>query len=66
MNVQINGKMEHLDGNPTIRELLDQKGINPNLVACELNLEIIRRANLAETRLKEGDILEILQMVGGG
>lgn len=58
--------MERLDGAPTIGELLIQKGINPNLVACELNLEIIRRARLNETKLKDGDVLEILQMVGGG
>ena len=40
--------------------------IQPELVACELNLKIIRRAQYAETLLKEGDELEILQMISGG
>ena len=35
-------------------------------VRRELNLAILKRARLAETRLQEGDKLEIIQMIGGG
>jgi sulfur carrier protein len=66
MRLQVNGKEEVVQNDITVGELLKSKGINPNLVACELNLSIIRRANLPTVILKEGDVLEIIQMMGGG
>jgi sulfur carrier protein len=66
MRVEINGKEETVADGITVRRLLEEKGINPNLVACELNLTILKRANLASTPLREGDRLEIIQMIGGG
>lgn len=66
MQIQINGKTEQIDDDTSVRSLLETKGINPNLVACELNLTIIKRARLGEVKLKDGDVLEILQMIGGG
>jgi sulfur carrier protein len=66
MRVEINGKAEEISERMTVRELLEARGINPNVVACELNLTILKRARLAETPLNEGDKLEIIQMIGGG
>jgi sulfur carrier protein len=66
INVVVNGKKEILPSGLTLRQVLEKKGINPNVVACELNLTIVRRANLSENILKEGDQLEIIQMIGGG
>ncbi len=66
MQIQINGKQEQVADGVTLRSLLETKGINPNLVACELNLAIVKRARLGEVVLKEGDVLEVLQMIGGG
>ena len=66
MRVEINGKIEEIGGDMTVRSLLESKGINPNLVACELNLTILKRAKLGETPLRDGDKLEIIQMIGGG
>jgi thiamine biosynthesis protein ThiS len=66
MKVQVNGKPEEISEGTTVKAFLDARGINPNVVACELNLDIVRRAKLADVVLKEGDSLEILQMIGGG
>lgn len=66
MKIQINGKTEEITDGLTVKKLLDFKGINHNVVACELNQKILRRANLQETPLKDGDVLEIIQMIGGG
>lgn len=65
-SVTVNGKPETIEDSSSIKSLLVKKGINPNVVACELNLKIIRRAHLDEVFLKEGDTLEIIQMIGGG
>lgn len=66
ITIQLNGKPAQVSKDISITELLGQKGISPNVVACELNLKIIKRANLKETKLHEGDALEIIQMIGGG
>ena len=66
VKIQINGKEESIVDGKTVRDVLQDKGINPNLVACELNLSIVKRAHLGDAVLKDGDVLEILQMIGGG
>lgn len=66
MQIQVNGKNEDVKPGSTVKSFLLEKDINPNIVACELNLEIIRRAELDKKTLKEGDILEIIRMIGGG
>ena len=66
MNVKINGQEETVESGTTMGEVLRVKGINPNVVACEVNLKIVRRAQLGETVLRDGDEVEIIQMVGGG
>lgn len=66
VRLEINGKTETVLEGLTVRALLEGRGINPNVVACELNLTVLKRSVLAETHLKDGDRLEIIQMIGGG
>jgi len=64
--VLINGNEEVVLVGTTIKTYLLNHQINPNVVACELNLKVIRRQNLDAVVLKEGDQLEIIRMIGGG
>lgn len=66
MIIQVNGKKIEAGDGVSVQTFLEEKGVNSSVVACELNLKIIRRAHLGETILKEGDSLEIIQMIGGG
>jgi len=66
MQVQVNGQKESLENGVSVKRFLISKNINPNRVACELNLKIIRRSQLDDVILKEGDQLEIIRMMGGG
>ena len=66
MNVRVNGKEMSIEAGTTVKQLLEQRQLSPNVVACELNEKILRRATLGEVLLKEGDVLEIIQMIGGG
>ncbi|MCG3203892.1 MAG: hypothetical protein KCHDKBKB_00569 [Elusimicrobia bacterium] len=66
ISVQINGKSEKISAGISVKDYLVSKGINPHVVACELNLKILKRASLSETILNEGDTLEVIQMIGGG
>ena len=65
MKITVNGEeMEFAGG--TVRDLLDTLGIDPVRVAVELNLDILPKAEYGETVLREGDMIEIVQFVGGG
>ena len=44
VNIQVNGKKEQDEAHISIHDLLLRKGVSPNVVACELNLKIIKRA----------------------
>jgi sulfur carrier protein len=65
MRVVINGKAEEVLGG-TVLEILKAKGVEPHMVAVELNAKILEREELSRTTVKEGDALELLFYMGGG
>ena len=61
----ING--EKIENNEIIlSSYLDDNGINPQRIAVELNGEILPKSQYSDTVLKDGDIVEIVNFVGGG
>ena len=66
MNLQVNGKAMELSDGASAAALLKQLRIEPEGVVVEVNLTILKRAQLPETLLKEGDQVEIVHFVGGG
>ena len=45
---------------------LEENEINPQRIAVELNGEILPKSLYGDTVLKDGDIVEIVNFVGGG
>lgn len=66
MRVRINGKERELPSATTLLQLLQERGLDPRMVVVEYNYEIIPRERYGEIVLREGDNLEIVQMVAGG
>jgi len=66
MKLTVNGDPMELSGTATVTELLSQLKLKPELVVVELNLNILRREELAKTVLKENDQVEVVHFVGGG
>lgn len=66
MDVKVNGKPMQLSDGMTASGLLEQLGIEPERVVVEVNVTIIKRAQLAGTVLRDGDQVEIVHFVGGG
>ena len=50
----------------TIAELLDELGYEDMPVATAKNMSVVRKSERAETRLSEGDRIEILVPMQGG
>lgn len=66
MQLVINAKQQTFEGSLTLAELVGQLGMKSDRVAIELNREIVPRAQWPETKLNDGDRLEIVHFVGGG
>jgi thiamine biosynthesis protein ThiS len=69
MTIQINGQEKSFPDAPrpfSLAALVEILGMKPDRVAIELNRDIVPRDRWAETRLNEGDRLEVVHFVGGG
>lgn len=64
--VTINGEARRVPGPTTLLDLLGHLGLDPRSVVVELNREIVRRARLGDTRVADGDTIELVHFVGGG
>ncbi|MBI1236303.1 MAG: sulfur carrier protein ThiS [Alphaproteobacteria bacterium] len=66
MKLTINGETQDFADGLTISGLVEALGLHPKKVAIERNLAVVPKSLHAETRLSEGDRIEIVQFVGGG
>ena len=69
MNLKINGEIKTIqnsDANFLLVDLLENLGYKPQLVVVELNGEIISPKVWTNTKIKNGDCLEVVTIVGGG
>ena len=65
MKLTINGESRAVAA-ATVSGLLEELGLHPQGAMVERNREIVDRQRFQETRLTEGDILELVRLVGGG
>ena len=66
MELMVNGVTQDVPENTTVVQLLESLKIVPERVVVELNLTILKRAQLGNTVLKDGDQVEVVHFVGGG
>lgn len=62
----MNGEIRHVGDELSLAGLLESLGVGHRRVAVELNRDIIPRDRFATTRLAAGDVVEVVQFVGGG
>ena len=66
IRLHINGRDVELDGPTRLADYLAAIGVDSRAVAVELNERILERSELPDAVLNEGDVVEIVRMVGGG
>jgi thiamine biosynthesis protein ThiS len=66
MRLTLNGEKKDFPDGLTLAALLESLKLTPGRLACEVNRQIVRRADYPATPLKDGDEIEIVQMIGGG
>lgn len=66
MRVTLNGEARELSEGLTVNDLVDQLGLNERRIAVEINRDILPRDDYANRAIQEGDVVEIVQFIGGG
>ena len=69
MQLKINGEVkaiEKFNNEVFMEDLLEHLGYKPQLVVVELNGEIINPKFWISKKIKNGDCLEVVTIVGGG
>ena len=64
--VSVNGKERKLAGPIDLLSYVTSLGVNLRLIAVAHNGTVLRRDELSDVRLSEGDQVEIVRAVGGG
>jgi sulfur carrier protein len=66
VTITLNGEPFELSGPLTVTELLSHLEIDARRVAVEHNITVLKRIAFDETIVREGDLVEIVNFVGGG
>lgn len=66
LQITLNGDPTEVAGPLTVSELLVALEIDARRVAVEHNLVVVKRAAFADTIVRDGDQVEIVNFVGGG
>ncbi len=66
MNLTVNGEKTTTVADQSIHGLVVQLGLAGRAVAVEVNEAVVPRKQHSQTQLKEGDVVEIVTLVGGG
>ncbi len=66
LRVEVNGKDREVRDGRTVAGLLEDLELDGRLVVVELNREIVRRTEIEDVALQDGDRIEIVHFVGGG
>ena len=62
----VNGKRVELDAATSLLDYIAKLGVEPRAVAVEHNGKILERSEYESAVLGDGDVVEIVRMVGGG
>lgn len=66
MRVTLNGKAEELADGITVADLVAQLALSRRRIAVEVNRQIVGRDEYTARVLADGDVIEIVQFIGGG
>ncbi len=66
MNITINGQLRSLGSQLNLDQLIELLELQGKKLAIEVNRKIVPRSLYAGHTLKEEDVIEIVQAIGGG
>ena len=64
--IRVNGEPMRLPAGASVADLLERLRVSTPRVAVERNREILPKADYRGTSLAEGDVFDVVELVGGG
>ena len=66
IRILLNGEARELHEATSVEALLHQLGVDPRVVAVELDRMVVKRSQYANTLINENAEVEVVAFVGGG
>ena len=66
MNLIINGEDKSFNDNMNIESIINNLDIMDKVMACAVNMDVVKKENWNSFIPKDNDKIELLQFVGGG
>ncbi len=66
MTLTINGERRTLDGIRTVKDVICAMGLAGRAVAVEVNQNVVPKRQHDDVTLRDGDVIELVTLVGGG
>lgn len=66
MNVVVNGAKTELPDGTTVRALIERLELGKAACAAEVNKRLVPRKEHESRQLRDGDVVEVVSLVGGG
>ncbi len=66
LSLKLNGEARQCQAGLSLQEALKHFGYEPRLVVVEFNGTVLARRHWPEQPLSDGDVLEVVTIVGGG
>lgn len=67
MHIQINDQQQQLDSAiQTLGDLIQHLGIRPGSLVIERAGQLYRSDQFSQTRIEDGDVLNLIRFMGGG
>lgn len=66
IRIRLNGEERSVPAGLDVADLLERVGVDRREVVVERNRKILRRDELEDIDVEEGDTLELVHFVGGG
>ena len=66
IRITVNGEERRLPSGTALSAFLEENDVPARFIAVAVNQEVVRRDEHRQVFLQEGDVVEIVRMVGGG
>lgn len=66
MEIHLNGEARDVDAALDLAQLVEALSLPSKRIAVELNGDVVCRADWSQTRVSDGDKIEVVHFVGGG